>query len=836
MTEVNKSKIEKREMKLRQSLKTPIREQDPDYRIKNFNEVSFGYTEEEAIQEASRCLNCKKPACVKGCPVDIDIPGFINAIINRDFRKGIEIIKKTNILPSICGRVCPQEKQCEEKCVLGRRKNFEPVAIGKLERFLADWERENGISVPEIASQTGRKVAIIGSGPAGLTCACDLARYGHEITIFESLHKAGGVLTYGIPEFRLPKNIINDEINLLKKMGIIIKVNTVIGILLSIDDLFELGYDAIFIATGAGLPRNLNVKGTNLSGVYFANEFLTRVNLMEAYKFPEESNTPINFGKKVATIGAGNVAIDCARTALRLGAEESYIIYRRSITEAPAREEEIHHAKEEGVIFKFLLSPVEIIGDENGNVTRIKCQKHKLGEPDKSGRCEPIPIDDAYFDIDVDTINIAIGQHPNLLIPRFTKGLEIHSWGGIIVNEETGETSIPGIFAGGDIVYGSATVISAMGDGRRAAKAINNYLIKKKSKFLFSKLISRENLPLLIDSMLNDFILIAPINKNDVISFAEITSSQDVYIGDTLPMIPLKKLFHPAKQELFTFNRKTGVVEICIKHKNFDIDVKVVVFGVRPCDITGNNVLDEIFNENYKDEFYNTLRERTLIVGINCLKPCYENCFCESLNSNNPKSGYDLMITEIGENEYTILPNSDGGKRILALYPWLFRNPNEEDYKKYLRTLELKKNNFKKEILVEGLPSELEDKFESDIWNKFTKNCLFCGSCTFVCPTCYCFNVKDNISIDLINGIRQREWDSCYYPEFAQVAGGYDYRHEKERRFRYRYIHKYIDIPRRYNIEGCVGCGRCITYCPAKIDVRQVLKAVRGESYNKSNY
>ncbi|MBY8995541.1 MAG: NADPH-dependent glutamate synthase [Candidatus Heimdallarchaeota archaeon] len=830
MTEISKSTIEKTQVKFRQPMKTPIKEQDPYFRIKNFIEVSLGYNEEEAIQEATRCLNCKKPICVKGCPVDIDIPGFINAIINRDFKKGIGIIKKTNILPSICGRVCPQEKQCEEKCILGRRKGFEPVAIGKLERFLADWERENGISIPEIALLTGRKVAIIGSGPAGLTCACDLARHGHEITIFESFHKAGGVLIYGIPEFRLPKNIINDEINLLKKMGIIIKVNTVIGVLLSTDDLFEMGYDAIFIATGAGLPRNINVKGTNLSGVYFANEFLTRVNLMEAYKFPDESDTPINLGKKVATIGAGNVAIDCARTALRLGAEKSYIVYRRSIIEAPARQEEIHHAKEEGVIFKFLLSPLEIIGDEKGNVTGIKCQKHKLGKPDKSGRCKPKPIDGACFDIDVDTIIIAIGQHPNPLIPRFTKGLEIHSWGGIIVNEETGETSISGIFAGGDIVKGSATVISAMGDGRRAAKAINNYLLKKKSKFIFSKLISRENLPLLIDSMLNDLILIAPINKNNVISFAEITSSQEVYFGNTLPMIPLKKLFHPAKQELFTFNRKLGVDEICIKHQNFDILIKNVVFGVRPCDITGNNIIDEIFSENFKDEFYNKLREKTLIIGIKCLKPCYGNCFCESMSSNDPKSGYDLMLTEIREDEYIIVPNSDGGKRILRLYPELFAELTSDDFEQYVRTLELKKNNFKKEILVEGLPSELEDKYESDIWNKFTKNCIFCGSCTFVCPTCYCFNVKDNISIDLISGVRLREWDSCYYPEFAKVAGGHDYRPEKKHRFRYRYIHKYIGIPRRYNIEGCVGCGRCITYCPAKIDVKQVLKAVRGES------
>ncbi|NHJ48251.1 MAG: hypothetical protein FK733_10735 [Asgard group archaeon] len=344
-----------------------------------------------------------------------------------------------------------------------------------------------------------------------------------------------------------------------------------------------------------------------------------------------------------------------------------------------------------------------------------------------------------------------------------------------------------------------------------------------------SKLISKEKIPDLIDNMVKDFIVIATTDKNKVPTLAEITSSDEVLFDVDLPMISIKKLFHPAKQDLFKFSRTKGVIESFLNKVLTDVDKKIVVFGVRPCDITGNNVLDEIFKEYFQDEFYNKMRQHTLIVGVNCLEPCYENCFCESMNSNDPKSGYDLMLTEILKDEYMLVPNTDGGKRILRLYPDLFRDPTEEDFEQYVRTLELKKNNFKKHILVEGLASELEDKFESKVWHKYTKKCLYCGSCTFVCPTCYCFSVKDKINVDLETGIRQREWDSCYYPEFALVAGGHDFRHDKMRRFRYRYLHKFIDIPRRYNMEGCVGCGRCITYCPADIDVREVLEDVRGE-------
>ncbi|MGC9779017.1 MAG: 4Fe-4S dicluster domain-containing protein [Candidatus Heimdallarchaeota archaeon] len=346
---------------------------------------------------------------------------------------------------------------------------------------------------------------------------------------------------------------------------------------------------------------------------------------------------------------------------------------------------------------------------------------------------------------------------------------------------------------------------------------------------MVSKLISRKKIPELVDAMIGDFVVIATTDKNNVPTLIEISSSDEVLFDTELPMISIKKLFHPAKQDLFKFNRTKGVIKSCLDESDIGVEKKIVVFGVRPCDITGNNVLDKIFKEYFRDEFYSTLRERALIIGINCLQPCYENCFCESMSSNDPKSGYDIMLTEIAKDKFIIVPNTDGGKRILKLYPDLFQEPTDDDFEKYVRTLELKKNNFKKYILVEGLPSELEDKFESRAWKKYTKECLFCGSCTFVCPTCYCFNVKDKISIDLKTGTRQREWDSCYYPEFASVAGGHDFRHEKERRFRYRYLHKFIDIPRRYNVEGCVGCGRCITYCPAVIDVRDVVEDVRGE-------
>ena len=478
MAEEVKKKVHKRSDK--SPKKTPMKEQKPKDRIKNYLEVPFGYTEAEAVLEAERCLHCRRPFCQEGCPVDIDIPGFIDAILQKDFKNGIKIIKETNVLPAICGRVCPQESQCEAACLMGKKEGWEPVAIGRLERFLADWEFEHGRTTPEIAKPTGKKIAVVGSGPAGLVVAADMARLGHKVTLFEAFHKGGGVLIYGIPEFRLPKKILADEIETLEQMGVEIKYNTVIGLTYSLQELFDMGYDSIFLGTGAGLPRYLGIPGESLNGVYFANEFLTRVNLMEAYKFPEGSDTPVNLGKKVVTIGAGNVAMDCARTALRLGAEKSYIVYRRSINEAPARQEEIHHAQDEGVEFHCLSSPLGIMGDENNNVIGLECQECELGEPDESGRCRPMPIDGACFDIECDTLIVAIGQRPNPLIARNTPELETHRWGGVIINEETGETSIPGVYAGGDIVTGAATVILAMGAGRTAAKAMHEYVMNKK--------------------------------------------------------------------------------------------------------------------------------------------------------------------------------------------------------------------------------------------------------------------------------------------------------------------------------------------------------------------
>jgi glutamate synthase (NADPH/NADH) small chain len=456
-----------------------MKEQKPKVRIKNYLEVPFGYTEADAVLEAERCLHCRRAFCQEGCPVDINIPGFIDAILQRDFKNGIKIIKETNVLPAICGRVCPQESQCEAACLLGKKEGWDPVGIGRLERFLADWEREHGVTTPTIAMPTGKKVAVVGSGPAGLVVAADMARIGHKVTLFEAFHKAGGVLIYGIPEFRLPKKILAEEVETLELMGVEIKYNTVIGLTYSLDELFKMGYDTIFLGTGAGLPRYLGIPGESLNGVYFANEFLTRVNLMEAYKFPEGSDTPVHIGKKVITIGAGNVAMDCARTALRLGAEKSYIVYRRSINEAPARQEEIHHAQDEGVEFHCLSSPLAIMGDEDNNIIGLECQECELGEPDESGRCRPLPIDGACFDIECDTLIVAIGQRPNPLVARNTPSLETHRWGGVIVNEETGETSIPGVYAGGDIVTGAATVILAMGAGRTAAKAMHEYMINK---------------------------------------------------------------------------------------------------------------------------------------------------------------------------------------------------------------------------------------------------------------------------------------------------------------------------------------------------------------------
>ncbi len=452
-------------------------EQDPKVRAKNFDEVPLGYTEEQAILEAKRCIQCKKPSCIAGCPVDVDIPGFIKLIAEGDFIGAAHKLKETNALPAICGRVCPQEDQCEVVCVLG--KKGEPVAIGRLERFAADYERESGnIMIPEVAPPTGKKVAMVGAGPAGLTIAGDLVKLGHDVTIFEALHKAGGVLIYGIPEFRLPKSIVDAEVEYLEKLGVKIVTNAVIGRVKTVDELLDEGFDAVFLGVGAGAPVFMNIPGENLSGVYSANEYLTRSNLMKAYKFPEY-DTPIVRGKNVVVIGGGNVAMDSVRTALRLGADNAYIIYRRTEVEMPARIEEVHHAKEEGVQFKLLTNPVEYISDEDGWVKGMKCIRMELGEPDESGRRRPVPIKDSEFIIDVDTVVVAIGAMANPLVASTTPGLEMNRWGYIIAKDETGETSREGVYAGGDIVTGSATVILAMGAGRKAAGAIDEYLRTK---------------------------------------------------------------------------------------------------------------------------------------------------------------------------------------------------------------------------------------------------------------------------------------------------------------------------------------------------------------------
>jgi len=449
-------------------------EQDPKVRSKNFDEVPLGYTEEQAVAEAGRCLQCKKPLCMLGCPVDVDIPGFIKLIAEKDFVGAAQRIKSTNSLPAVCGRVCPQELQCEAKCVLG--KKGEPVAIGRLERFAADYERNAGaVRIPEIAPSSGKKVAVVGSGPAGLTIAGDLTKSGHSVTIFEGLHKSGGVLIYGIPEFRLPKSIVDDEVSYLEKLGVTIVKNAVIGRGKTVDDLLDEGFDAVFLGVGAGAPVFMNIPGENLSGIYSANEYLTRSNLMKAYRFPEY-DTPIARGKNVAVLGAGNVTMDSARTALRLGAETVTVVYRRTEVEMPARAEEVHHAKEEGVQFKLLTNPVEYIGDENGWVKGMKCIRMELGEPDDSGRRRPVPIEGSEFIIDVDMVVVAIGTDANPVIPVTTPGLETNKWGYIVADEETGKTSREGVFAGGDIVTGSATVILAMGAAKKAARAIDEYL------------------------------------------------------------------------------------------------------------------------------------------------------------------------------------------------------------------------------------------------------------------------------------------------------------------------------------------------------------------------
>ncbi len=450
--------------------KVKMAEQNPKVRITNFDEVALGYTPEQAVQEAKRCLQCKKFPCVQGCPVEVDIPAFIQFIAEGDFIGAIRKIKEKNCLPAICGRVCPQEDQCEKLCALG--KKGEPLAIGRLERFAADYERAQGmVEIPPRPKSTGKRVAVIGSGPAGLIVAGDLARLGHEVTIFEGLHKAGGVLVYGIPEFRLPKAIVQAEVDYVQKLGVEIRTSTVIGKLFTIDDLLNNGYDAVFIGTGAGLPLFLGIPGENLNGVYSANEFLTRSNLMKAYLFPEY-DTPIKRGKNVAVVGGGNVAMDAARTALRLGAEDVHLVYRRSEAEMPARVEEIERAKEEGVIFKLLTNPTKILG-KDGWVCGMECLKMELGEPDESGRRRPVPIESSEFVIDVDVVIIAIGTGVNPLIPKSTPGLKLNKRGYIIADEESGRTSRERIYAGGDIVTGAATVISAMGAGRKAARAIH---------------------------------------------------------------------------------------------------------------------------------------------------------------------------------------------------------------------------------------------------------------------------------------------------------------------------------------------------------------------------
>jgi len=456
--------------------KIPMREQPASERVRNYDEVPYGYSPEEAILEAQRCLMCKKPKCIAGCPVEIDIPGFIQHVVDEDFREGINLLKEKNILPAICGRVCPQEEQCEKECILGVKN--EPVAIGRLERFLADWEAEQGeVQLPPKPKSTGKKIVIVGAGPAGITAAADLVRLGHKVDMFEALHEPGGVLVYGIPEFRLPKSIVFREIDYLKKLGVRIFMDHVIGMIKSIDELLE-EYDAVFLGTGAGLPWFLNVPGENLNGIYSANEYLTRANLMKAYLFPKYK-TPIVKGKRVVTVGGGNVAMDCARTALRLGAEKSIILYRRSRQEMPARNEEIHHAEEEGIIFKLLSTPAAFHGDERNWLKQVECIRMKLGEPDDEGRKQPIPIEGSEFLLEFDTLILAIGESPDLFF--LSDGIEITSRNTLKVNPITLETSSKGIFAGGDVVSGPATVIEAIVTGKKVALSIHSYLKNKRA-------------------------------------------------------------------------------------------------------------------------------------------------------------------------------------------------------------------------------------------------------------------------------------------------------------------------------------------------------------------
>jgi glutamate synthase (NADPH/NADH) small chain len=473
-------KITKEERKRRMSIpRQKMPEQDPLERGRSFQEVNDGYPIDIAQTEAQRCIRCAKPKCVDGCPVHVKIPEFIACIAEGKFLEAAHILHEDNALPAVCGRVCPQEEQCEQLCILG--KKGDPVAIGHLERFASDYEREHGqIEAPDLPAPTGKRVAIVGAGPSGLTIAGDLSKKGHDVTIFEALHIAGGVLVYGIPEFRLPKAIVEAEVNYLKQLGVKIDTNVVVGKTYTIDELFEEGFHAVYIANGAGLPKFMRIPGENLNGVYSANEYLTRSNLMKAYDFPTY-DTPIAHGKNVAVFGGGNVAMDSVRTALRLGADNAYLIYRRSEVEMPARNEEIHHAKEEGIQFHLLTNPIRILGDDQGRVMGVECIKMELGEPDDSGRRRPVPMEGSEFIIDVDTVVVAIGTGANPLIAQTTPDLEMNRWGYIVADEQTGTTSKPGVFAGGDIVRGAATVILAMGDGRQAAEAIHEYVMQKEA-------------------------------------------------------------------------------------------------------------------------------------------------------------------------------------------------------------------------------------------------------------------------------------------------------------------------------------------------------------------
>ncbi len=450
--------------------------QEPKARVKNFSEVALGYTEEQALEEANRCLQCVKPQCVSGCPVEVPISEFIKCLREKKYAEGIATIKTKNALPAVCGRVCPQEEQCQVKCVLG--KIGEPVSIGRLERYLADWERDHGFQLPEKPKPTGKKVAVVGAGPAGLTAAADLIKRGHEVTMFEALHLPGGVLIYGIPEFRLPKAIVRNEVAYIQKLGVDLRLGNLVGRIHTIPELMNSGYDAVFIGSGAGLPQFMGLPGENLGGIYSANEFLIRVNLMKGYTFPEY-DTPLRLGKHVVVIGGGNVAMDCARCSMRLGAEVC-LLYRRSRDELPARHEEIENAEEEGLICKFLAAPLRFIGDEKGWVKAMECQAMELGPPDASGRRRPIPIEGSEFTMEVDTVIIAIGQTPNPIIQRTTEGLVADPRRGTITVDENGKTSLEGVYAGGDVATGAATVISAMGMGKQAARAMHEYLMNKK--------------------------------------------------------------------------------------------------------------------------------------------------------------------------------------------------------------------------------------------------------------------------------------------------------------------------------------------------------------------